>query len=756
MARSRPVKNLLGYRSRLCTRPGDTIEFMVHSHEGLPYEADLVRIVHGELEPTPGGPGLVLEEHDAPFAGSYPGVVQDLRIGSFLRAELPSQAPADGLCFAVAIQPTRYLERDQTLADLRGDGTPLACLRLDGQGRLNLEVSGCRESLDLPLPLHRWSIVGLSLEPGRATLFQSPLPESVTDGVARHRSERSWYPGALPDLRCRVLTLGSRHTDPPRPEEPWNGRMDSPRLVARALETEAAEALVRAETPPASLPVQAFWDFSRGMDEARAHDVGPLAAHGQLFNLPNRALRGFRATGDVTDWRQAPLHYGAIHFHDDDVYDMAWSAAFSFEVPDGLRSGAYAARLRQGEETEYLTFFVSPGERAARAVPSIAFLIPTATYLAYGNERAFVTGAEILMGFTPPIFPEAHRHEEHRGFGLSPYDAHDDGSGIHYGSWLRPLWNLRPSGRHWGFPADTNLIHWLETRGFDYDVLTDHDLHERGADALADYRVVLTGTHPEYQSTRMLDAMEAFLGRGGRLMYLGGNGYYWRVALSEHWPATVEVRRAEDGTRTWACDPGEYHHAFGGELGGLWRRIGRAPNRLVGTGFTAQGFLQGRPYARTEASRDPRVAFMFEGVQQEVFGRWGRRGGGVVGEEVDRFDTSLGSPEHALVVASQDRFADDMILTKEELLVNVPPDNQPIRADVVFFETPAGGAVFSASSIAWSSALEHEDYANDVARLSENVLRRFADPAPFEMPPVPEPEVPSRRTERAAYSRLKA
>ena len=36
----------------------------------------------------------------------------------------------------------------------------------------------------------------------------------------------------------------------------------------------------------------------------------------------------------------------------------------------------------------------------------------------------------------------------------------------------------------------------------------------------------------------MLDALQAYLDRGGRLMYLGGNGFYWRIAFHpEHCPA---------------------------------------------------------------------------------------------------------------------------------------------------------------------------------------------------------------------------
>jgi len=54
-----------------------------------------------------------------------------------------------------------------------------------------------------------------------------------------------------------------------------------------------------------------------------------------------------------------------------------------------------------------------------------------------------------------------------------------------------------------------------------------------------------------------------------------------------------------------------------------------------------------------------------------------------------------------------------------------------VRADMVFFETPAGGAVFSTGSIGWAASLAHAGYSNEVARITANVLRRFIDPTPF-------------------------
>ena len=45
-----------------------------------------------------------------------------------------------------------------------------------------------------------------------------------------------------------------------------------------------------------------------------------------------------------------------------------------------------------------------------------------------------------------------------------------------------------------------------------------------GAELLARYVTVLTGSHPEYHTPRTLDAHAGYLARGGRLVYLGGNG----------------------------------------------------------------------------------------------------------------------------------------------------------------------------------------------------------------------------------------
>ena len=55
-----------------------------------------------------------------------------------------------------------------------------------------------------------------------------------------------------------------------------------------------------------------------------------------------------------------------------------------------------------------------------------------------------------------------------------------------------------------------------------------------------------------------------------------------------------------------------------------------------------------------------------------------------------------------------------------------------VRADIVYFTTPHGGAMFSTSSISWCGSLSWNDYDNNVSRMMNNVLTQFArdEPAP--------------------------
>jgi N,N-dimethylformamidase len=117
-----------------------------------------------------------------------------------------------------------------------------------------------------------------------------------------------------------------------------------------------------------------------------------------------------------------------------------------------------------------------------------------------------------------------------------------------------------------------------------------------------------------------------------------------------------------------------------------------------------------------------------------ALGDRGFMGGGAAGHELDRIDMMLGTPPHALVVARAICSHDPGFqpVNEDRLVQTLPkPIDELIRADMTFFETPAGGAVFSVGSMTFVGSLPVENYNNLLTRLVTNVLRRFDDPTPF-------------------------
>ena len=728
---------LTGYADRFSVAPGETIAFKVSSALAGTYQARLVRVISGD--PNPAGPGIRERDVPAPFAGSYPSRVQPVPLGSYAR--VPDAPALQGLTSFRAeaiIWPTTpakgrqgiIAKRDDATGagfalwiDARGAGASIG----DGRGAAEVEVGK-------PLRERAWYRVSMAYD---AASRHALGPAGAARSRLRRRRRRR---GQREAVAARRAGHGGRALH----RRAWAASPSAGTSTARSRPPRSSTGLPTTEAPrsrsaAARADVIAAWDFSRDVTSQRIVDAGPNVLHGELVNLPARGMKGARWTGEEMCWRHAPEHYAAIHFHDDDLYDCGWQTDFTYTVPADLPSGVYAARLACGGVEEMIPFFVRPPRGQARA--RACLLVPTFTYIVYANIARRVTNdayrARVAAWGARPWTPD-----EHRDYGLSTYNFHTDGSGIAYSSRLRPIMTMR-SGflayvDAWGsgvrhLPADTHLVAWLDAMGHEVDIVTDEDLHAEGLALLAPYKVVLTPSHPEYQSRETLDALSAYVARGGRLMYLGGNGFYWRVAVHPDVPGAVEIRRGEGGIRAWAAEPGEYYNAFDGSYGGLWRRNGRPPQQLVGVGFTSQAPFEGNWYRRAPGAADPRAAWILEGVRGDIIGDFGLSGGGAAGFELDRADHRLGTPPNTIVVASSEghdltRFA----LVPEEMLTDVTtwpgePRDKLIRADMVYFEAPNGGAVFSVGSITFCGSLPHDNFDNDISRIVDNVLRRFRD-----------------------------
>lgn len=547
-----------------------------------------------------------------------------------------------------------------------------------------------------------------------------------TAGVWQLEDEAQVYgPGPLLIAARRVEDDSDLVHSRVRATDFFNGRVDQLRL-----RTTGPQPLVLSE-----------YNFSLDMSSDRILDSSGHGHHGVLVNAPTRAVKGHDWDGSIPDWTRAHCGYGAIHFHDDDLDDAGWETDFTITIPPSARSGAYAVEVDAGLDTDSITFFVRPTRWTSDNSSKVCLVFSTFTYLAYANERLYDTTrqntADLGPGFDINKTVKSAEFEKMRrrtDLGLSCYDRHNDGSGVCFSSSKRPILNVRPGYVMWAFSrprefsADLMMIGFLEREGIPYEIVTDHDLHARGASALDGFNTVVTGCHPEYPTFASFSAYTAFAKRGGNLMYLGGNGFYWVSALDELRPHRLEVRRGDQGVRAFGLPGGEHFNSIDGQQGGLWRSRGMSCNTLFGVGFCAQGAGPGVAFKRTVVSKEPRFAWMFEGVDGELIGEYGF-GGGASGDEIDRYDIGNGSPEGALTLATSTGHSDEFGIAVEDLsfpaLNTLGTQTDLIRSDIVYYVGAGGGSVFSVGSINWYCSLAWDDYDNNVARLTGNVIRGF-------------------------------
>ena len=136
-------------------------------------------------------------------------------------------------------------------------------------------------------------------------------------------------------------------------------------------------------------------------------------------------------------------------------------------------------------------------------------------------------------------------------------------------------------------PAEWRLLGWLEREGFDYDIWAETQLHA-GDLQLDQYDVLILGPHPEYWSSGMYYELKDWVfNRGGKLLYLGGNGLNCEVDFLDETTIVVHNGRKED----WP--DGSFESRFD------VRQESKA--RLLGVAFTHTGIMTAAPYRAADA-----------------------------------------------------------------------------------------------------------------------------------------------------------
>lgn len=240
-------------------------------------------------------------------------------------------------------------------------------------------------------------------------------------------------------------------------------------------------------------------------------------------------------------------------------------------------------------------------------------------------------------------------------------------------------------------PAEWRLVGWLEQQRIDYDYYAETQLDDSTLD-LAAYRALITAVHPEYWTRRMYDRVKRWVfEEGGKLVYLGGNGLNCEVELHANGSMTVHNNNIEslEPAGMKGCES-RMHMRYESEA------------NLLGVVFTTPGAMTGAPYKVVDGDH-----WVFAGTglwTGNVFGEASlhcRCPGGASGHETDK--RSASSPANCHLLAR-----------------GLNPNEG--GAEMVIFDTPSGGAVFSVGSINYVASLPVDEA---VSKITANVLRKF-------------------------------
>ena len=372
------------------------------------------------------------------------------------------------------------------------------------------------------------------------------------------------------------------------------------------------------------------------------------------------------------------------------------------------RSGLYYLHAK-GEQTG--TFFSFPWIVAPeKPQAQIAVLASSNTWLAYNNfggrsnyinanrlpETPVVNARQDLIRYTGAgTFNEwGFQDDEYQPLS---FERPEPGNVVReHEEVTDPIEGRLPCGMA---PAEWRLLGWLEREKFAYDYYSELQLHDGQLD-LDQYTILIISVHPEYWSREMyLRVKEWVWKRGGKLIYLGGNGLNCEVEFLGETALRFRTHLAPaKGGQLGMPDPQNPDVYFDSRMA----RTLESEANLLGVVCTETGIMTAAPYRVLNSAH---WAFENTGlVDGDLFGETSlqeRIPGGASGHETDK--RSPQSPSTTELLAKGTNCDDG-------------------GAEIVCYQTPSGGAVFSVGSITWVPCLLVDDA---VSRITSNVIRRY-------------------------------
>lgn len=439
------------------------------------------------------------------------------------------------------------------------------------------------------------------------------------------------------------------------------------------------------------------WVRSGDKAEFRVHSVEPYHLELYRYGLSKELVRsigwfdehGPRATMQWTpdgDYARDGVAWNKVGFINPQLHQMV-------VAPE--RSGLYYFHAKTAAGATFsFPWIVAPAKPQA-AIAVLASNLTWAVYNNFGGRSNYINADALPERPTVNARQDLKRYTEagHSTWGTESYEplSFDRPEPInHIDLGEKPTDPIEGRAACHVAPAEWRLLAWMEREGFPCDYYAESHLHAEQLD-LKRYKTLIISTHPEYWTGAMYDRVKRWVQNdGGRLMYLGGNGL------------NCEVELLDD--RTIVAHNGKIRNLWPDGIGAESRFAKRVESEanLLGVVFDPRGIMTGAPYRVEDAAH-----WVFDGTglsNGDLFGvnsLHRRCPGGASGHETDKISPQ--SPKNTHLLAK-----------------GLNPDDG--GAQMVVYETPSGGAVFSVGSICYPSSLLVDE---GVSKVTANVLQRF-------------------------------
>jgi hypothetical protein len=716
-------------------------EVSLHVSSSVPYQLSVVRLGLEVDDPTG---DEVLQDYP-----QSPARTQPIHPGSYVHVEkgLNPEAPLEALSLECWLRPFASKTRAGLITQF--DSTRACGLGLflepDGAIAFYLGDGGTFDAR------HLHSTPPRAVGPGRwhhiAATWDGKEKVLWVDGVERGR-----WPVALAARPARTaLRLGAA-AEGGLADRFLDGDLARPAVWARALAADEIRqrAASKGLIPLVGEKVLAHWPLDEEKGD-RIADSGPQDRHGRIINLATWMVGGPAFISDVPrfgdyDPRRDLSRGYALRFASDDLYDCRWQESHRFRVPERARSGFYAARFRfeiDGKPCLYHTTFCVRRPASRERAP-VLLLAASNTYLAY-NSAPF---ARNRPGLKQSIGTDGAPNSRGDPPAFSMYRGHRAGQGTYQIGLRMPMPAAGPYVTYG--PSETDYSHllradrftqaWLERSGYEYDLVSDFDLH-REPDLLLGYKALVINGHSEYWSLPMYEGLKRYLAGGGNVVCLSGNTMFWRVSFNAE-GTVMECRKVDaPGNQMEPEKRGECWHSQDGLRGGLLRECGHPGWKLVGLeclGWNNVQPLAFGPYRVEDAAhflfREPEATGLKTG---DAFGE--RPGGGLPAANGHEFDVRLSTlerwaqapppagTEHPkdpeginLLASGVNRWAHGGVCF--DYFIRTVPPRSDLGAELIFWHRKEGGQVFNAGAIGAGWALSADPRFQTLLR---NVLAHF-------------------------------